>query len=81
MRISLAITDGLRQVVLTPDGPDEKNILDLMHRQEWRMEIKRGQFFICQGGYARFGGSDPQRDESTMLVLRPAIEQLTEGQP
>lgn len=71
MKISLAITDGLRQIVLTPDGPDEKNILDLMHRQEWGMEIKRGQFFICAGGYARHGIGKDTAEDSTMIVLRP----------
>jgi len=73
MKISLVITDGLRQITLTPEGDEEKQMLELLHKHEWKLEIKRGQFFICLGDYARFGASDSRysNDESTMLVLRP----------
>lgn len=77
MKSALVITDGLRQIALTPENDEEKKMLELMHTQEWALEIKRGQFFVCNGGYARFGdwpseGGRYSHDDSTMLVLRPA---------
>lgn len=76
MKIALVITDGLRQITLTPELEEEKQILELIHKQAWKMEVRRGQFFISRGDYVRHGTwpSESGRyadDESTMLVLRP----------
>lgn len=66
MRISLYIEDGLEQIVLTPDGDTEKAILDKLHGGTRSIEIKKGSFFECRGGYVRMG----MNDTSTMIVLR-----------
>lgn len=77
MKIALVITDGLRNITLTPETDEETKLLELMHSAQWDLSIKRGQFFISRGDYPRFGtwsrerGSYGQND-STMLVLRPA---------
>jgi hypothetical protein len=77
-------TDGLRQIALTPETDEEKQILETLHKADWQMSVKRGQFFVCRGDYARFGtwpsesGAYDQMD-STMLVLRPSPPAGTEG--
>lgn len=63
MRIALVIMDGYEQIVLTPDTDAEKSILGKLDRQ--RVNIKRGSFYHCQGGWYRQGSGD----ESTILVL------------
>ena len=76
MKTALVFTDGLRQITLTPENDEEKQILELLHKQDWQLDIKRGQFFISRGDYCRFGTWPSQTgkygaDDSTMLVLRP----------
>lgn len=72
MKISLIVTDGLRQIALTPQDKEEIRLLECLTDKEWQLSIKRGQFFICQGGYARFGTETPTSD-SVILVMTPAI--------
>lgn len=78
MKIALYIEDGLEQIVLTPESDTEKSILGKLHDGKRRLELKRGSFFKCIGGWVRY--SQPWRgtfdardsdDESTMLVLLP----------
>jgi hypothetical protein len=76
MKIALYIEDGLEQIVLTPESETEKGILDKVHDGTREMSIKRGEFYACQGGWARWKkryhsvyGSDEPNDESTMIVL------------
>jgi hypothetical protein len=83
MKTALVITDGLRQITLTPESDEEKQMLEILHKQEWDIQVRRGQFFICRGDYARHGTwpSESGRysaDESTMLVLRPPQETISE---
>lgn len=72
MKIALYIEDGLEQIVLTPEGETEKGILGKMHDGTRSLEIKRGTFYGCVGGWTRHG--EKSRDESTMVVLRPLTE-------
>lgn len=75
MKIALYIEDGLEQIVLTPETATEKAILGKIHDDSRGMEIKRGRFFECAGGWVRktpareglYGSSD---EDSTMIVLR-----------
>lgn len=82
MKIALYIEDGLEQIVLTPESDTEKAILGKIHDGSRSIELKRGSFYECRGGYARytpsymtsaeFAPSHRQSDDSTMIVLRPA---------
>lgn len=66
MKIALYIEDGLEQIVLTPDSDTEKGILGKLHDGSRTLEILKGGFYACQGGWVR-----QQREESsTMIVLR-----------
>ena len=78
MKIALFIEDGLEQIVLTPESDTEKSILAKIHDGSRRLELKRGQFYDCQGGWKRQtdtfpfspGSTQNDRDDSTMIVLR-----------
>lgn len=70
MKIALVITEGFRQIALTPESKEETRILETLTSENWSFEIKRGQFFICAGGYARMA-EESRAPDSVMLVLRP----------
>ncbi len=70
MKIALYIQDGLEQIVLTPEGKVETDILAKLHDGSRALSIERGSFFECRGGWVRQGAND----DSTMIVLRPAQE-------
>ena len=80
MKIALYIEDGLEQIVLTPESDTEKGILGKMHDGSRQLDIKKGSFFTCQGGWTRHGihkvhnlyGRSEEHDESTMIILRAA---------
>lgn len=79
MKIALYIEDGLEQIVLTPTSDTEKAILEKIHDGSRQLDIKRGEFYGCRGGWMRqkkhypsLYGSDEPNDESTMIILRPA---------
>lgn len=65
MKIALYIEDGREQIVLTPNGKTEKDILAKLHDRSREMSIRRGSFYHCQGGWVRQGSGD----DSTMIVL------------
>jgi hypothetical protein len=80
MKIALYIEDGLEQIVLTPDTETEKAILGKIHDGDRALEIHRGAFYGCRGGWTRmkpfyahdmYSSSGREEDESTMIVLRP----------
>lgn len=78
MKIALYIEDGLEQIVLTPESDTEKGILGKMHDGSRELNIKKGSFFSCQGGWIRHGvhfssdtfGRSDTNDESTMIILK-----------
>jgi hypothetical protein len=77
MKIAFYMEDGLEQIVLTPESDIEKSILAKIHDKSRTLQIKKGSFYRCQGGWVRYaphqvstayGGSE-SNDDSTMLVL------------
>ena len=88
MKIALYIEDGLEQIVLTPESETETGILGKIHDGSRELSIKKGSFYHTRGGWQRyqpyheyhvFGGTKPDGDESTMIVLRAASGTLSEG--
>lgn len=69
MKIALYIEDGLEQIVLTPQSDTERAILGKLHDGSRSLEIKRGSFYACVGGWIRQYQQTPTND-STMIVLR-----------
>jgi hypothetical protein len=77
MKIALYIEDGLEQLVLTPESPHEKSLLESMHREDRDLRITRGSFYACRGpernDASMFGGGyvrQSTNDDSTVVVLR-----------
>lgn len=66
MKIALYIEDGLEQIVLTPSSDTEKAILGKLHDGSRELQILKGSFYACQGGWVR----QYSDDASTMIVLR-----------
>jgi hypothetical protein len=80
VKIALYIEDGLEQIVLTPESKTEEGILGKLHDGSRDLQILKGSFYDCQGGWKRhtphstsygFGIETERGDESTMIVLRP----------
>lgn len=67
MKIALYIQEGLEQIVLTPETPTEKGIVEKLTDVSRELGIKKGEFYECRGGWVRHGTT---ADESTMIVLR-----------
>lgn len=79
MKIALYIEDGREQIVLTPTNSTEKAILAKLYDEKRTVNVVRGSFYACQGGYTRRGtlGSD----ESTILVLDRPREPIAQPDP
>jgi hypothetical protein len=79
MKIALYIEDGVEQVVLTPQSSTEKAILAKLHDGSRNLQLYRGAFYGCRGGWTRW--QEPPAagqfhrngiendDNSTILVL------------
>jgi hypothetical protein len=67
MKISFYVEDGAEQIVLTPETEYEKKMLSALHDKKRVVEIKRGSFWECMGGYYRHTRDG---DSSTMLVIK-----------
>lgn len=88
MKIAFYVEDGIHQIVLTPVTKFEQDILGKLHEGDQELQVLRGSFYECRGGWIRQSmlssleiGGAVQRgdDESTMLVLVPKKEeQVTE---
>lgn len=78
MKTAFYIEDGREQIVLTPETEWEKKMLSLLHEKGREVQILRGKFYECRGGWTRHGflsnstqfGESRSDDESTMLVLK-----------
>lgn len=83
MKIALYIEDGLEQIVLTPESDTEKSILGKIHDGTRTLDLKKGTFYDCRGGWKRHGahrvsnlyGHSEENDTSTMIILRQPKEQ------
>jgi len=77
MKIALYIEDGLEQIVLTPESDTEKAILGKMHDGSRQLDIKKGAFYACQGGWTRASNEN----SSTMIILRETSKALPPADP
>lgn len=70
MKIAFYVEDGLEQIVLTPEGDLEKDILGKIQDADREMTIHTGSFYECRGGFVRQANSDT----STIIVMRKKIK-------
>lgn len=62
MKTAIYIEDGVTQLILTPDTEWEKAVLEKIKVGEF--QIHRGEFYYCQGGWHRQGGS-----QNSLMIL------------
>jgi hypothetical protein len=67
MKTAIYISEGITQLVLTPESDWEKSIISQVSQGEQQAHIYRGSFYECQGGWVRHGYSDDS------LILRTPI--------
>lgn len=71
MRTALYIDDARLQVVLTPETPQERDILKLVNSKKL-VEMYRGEFYACIGGWTRHRSVahySPPDNDSLIFVL------------
>jgi hypothetical protein len=66
MKTAIYVEQGVTQLVLTPQNEWEKNIVKAIGTGQETVEIKRGSFYECRGGWVRF--EDAAEDASLILV-------------
>jgi hypothetical protein len=71
MKTSLWIEEGITQVVLTPESDFERGALDTIFKNQTNVHFRRGQFYDCQGGYAR---QYPGGDRDLIIRLEPTTQ-------
>lgn len=75
MKTAIYIEDGLEQLVLTPETPMDKLVLERMHGGSLRdMTIHLGSFYECGRGHVRYDPNE-RNDNSTIIVFRDKPEQ------
>ena len=63
MKTAIYVTDGVAQLVITPESDFEKKAVAQFEKKLLSVKIMSGSFYECQGGYVRQGS-----DQS--LILR-----------
>ena len=66
MKVSIYIEDGLKQVNLTPEDEYEKNIVNSMAENKQSLEIYKGSFYACRGGWNR----QQENPDSMIIVIK-----------
>ena len=86
MKTAIIISEGIKQIMFTPENENEKRALEMITTEdEIKVEIKTGSFHdtyravgytidMCKGGYLRAWDNE----DSLMLVLTP---KKTKGKP
>lgn len=67
MKTAIFIQDGDTQLVLTPETKWEESVLKGIADGKEEVEIRRGEFYECQGGWWRGGGGNDS------LILRMKV--------
>ena len=66
MKIALYIEDGREQIALTPETETERWLIAKLHELNTRVvNILKGEFYACQGGWSRHGTGQ----QSTLIVI------------
>ena len=77
MKVAIYIVDGTTQLVLTPTNPWEEAVCKQVGKGEQQVNITRGAFYECRGGWYRESGDD------NSLIIRCDVkpENNSLGQP
>jgi len=64
MKIAYYVEQGIEQLILTPENEGEKKMLAILDKPS-NIEIHKGSFYHCQGGWTRQGSEE----ESRIIVM------------
>jgi hypothetical protein len=86
VRIAFYVENGVEQIIFTPEDNHERSMLGKLHDGTREMQVFRGGFYWCRGGWGRWRkpfvegpyGAEPPQDESTIIVLKPAVAEAKE---
>ena len=80
MKTAIYIEDSILQVVLTPETDEEKAVLSLVEKKEI-VEIYRGSFYSCKGGWVRqrdfptqYGNHWKDNSDSSLIFILKQAE-------
>ena len=76
MKTAIYIDEGTTQLVLTPDNEWEKAICAKIATGEQAVNIMRGSFWSCRGGWIRY---DQNQSENESLILRVDVKAQVEA--
>jgi hypothetical protein len=68
MKVSTYIEEGTTQIILTPENQYEKEILKKVNNDNYNIEVKKGEFYSCIGGYMRMYSE--RETENIMMVIK-----------
>jgi hypothetical protein len=66
MKTSVYIEDGIQQLNLQPENDFEQDVLKKMFSGNYSAEFKRGEFYLCNGGYEMYS----PETTATMIVIK-----------
>ena len=69
MKIAVYIENGRTQLVLTPETDWEKEATKIIGDNSTNLQVHKGSFYACQGGWVR-QGSAAFDDQSLMLSVK-----------
>lgn len=69
MKVAIYVENGRTQLVLTPETDWEKQATKSISDNPTNLQVHKGSFYACQGGWIR-QGSGLVDDESLMLSVK-----------
>ena len=75
MKTAIYIEDGVTQLVLTPEGKYEKDVIKGIGDKIGRVQVFHGSFYGCQGGWTRHANYPSADDRSLIMRLDKGDEQ------
>lgn len=67
MRIAFYCDNNKKEIILTPEDNNERLLLDQIKVGQQRMNIYKGGFYLCNGGWMREGTGER---ESIIFVIK-----------
>ena len=58
MKVAIWVENGMTQLVLTPENDWEKSVTRTVADGDQKVQVMRGSFYECRGGWVRQGTSD-----------------------
>lgn len=74
MKIALIITDGVEQIVLTPDNKTEQKLIERITNEKV-MKVSNAAFYETTGDFYRFGSREEEPNSTIITLSHPPLQQ------